>query len=70
MTCVSDDLNLECLNAFSQRVAVVEQSFDRLSSLLGNGLIRIHEHREFLEFAYAFWNGQPEFRRQAAHGVG
>jgi hypothetical protein len=45
VACVSDDFSFECHNAFSQCLALVEQSRERLPCFHRERLIRIHENR-------------------------
>jgi hypothetical protein len=65
-----NDLGFEGLDPFTQVVAVIMQSGDRLLGLFGNDLVRINKRHEFVELSYAFWNSDPKFGCQATHGVG
>src|SRR4051794_10153953 len=64
-----NDLGFEGLDPFTQIVAVIMQSGDRLFGLFGNVLVRIDKCHQFVELSYAFWNGDAEFGGQATHGV-
>jgi hypothetical protein len=66
---VRNDPGFEGLDPFTQVLAVIMQSGDRLLGLFWNALVRIDKRHEFVELSYAFWNGDAEFRCQAAHGV-
>jgi hypothetical protein len=64
-----NDLGFEGLDPFTQVLAVIIQSGDRLFGRFRNGLVRIDKRHQFAELSYAFRNGDAEFRGLAAHGV-
>jgi hypothetical protein len=61
-----NDLGFEGFDPFTQIVAVLMQSGDRL---FGNVVVLIDKCHQFVELSYAFRNGHAKFRGRATHGV-